>query len=180
MGIHTPENVKLLLSPRQSRGITCFIYMKIRTANPLDEPAIVAMAVAFRNHLQRDTPTDEQFQASIRTLLASPDAEFFVTHEVQEQALGYVLQRYRHSMWTNGLEATIEDLFVDPAFRKQGAGKALIEFALAGAASAGCTSVCLGTNEFNLASIRIYTSLGFNAISKRWNGRQIFFRKSIS
>jgi len=26
MDTHTPENVKPLLSPRQSRGITCFIY----------------------------------------------------------------------------------------------------------------------------------------------------------
>jgi hypothetical protein len=27
MDTHTPEKVKLLLSPRQSRGITCFIYV---------------------------------------------------------------------------------------------------------------------------------------------------------
>ena len=153
--------------------------MKIRIANPQDEPAIVTMAVAFRDHLERVTPTDEQFQASVRTLLTSPDAEFFVAHDAQEQALGYVLQRYRHSMWANGKEATIEDLFVDPVFRKQGTGKALIEFALARAVSEGCTSVCLDTNEFNLASTRIYTALGFNAVSKRWNGRQVSFRKSI-
>jgi ribosomal protein S18 acetylase RimI-like enzyme len=152
--------------------------MEIRIATLQDEPAIAAMAVAFRDHLERDTPTDEQFQASVRTLLASPDAEFFVACQ-QEQAQGYVLQRYRHSMWANGLEATIEDLFVDPACRQQGTGKALIEFALARAASAGCTSVCLDTNEFNLASTRIYTALGFNAVSKRWQGRQIFFRKAM-
>lgn len=152
--------------------------MHIRIATPQDEPAIVAMAVAFRNHLERHTPSDVQFGDSVRKLLGSQDAEFFIAM-VHGQASGYVLQRYRHSMWASGTEATIEDLFVDPSVRRQGTGKALIEFALAHACQAGCASVCLDTNEFNAASTRIYTGLGFSAMSKRWNGRQIFFRKSV-
>ncbi len=152
--------------------------MHIRIATLEDKPAIVAMAVAFRNHLERYMPSDTQFGDSVHTLLESRDAEFFIAL-AHGQPVGYVLQRYRHSMWASGTEATIEDLFVDPAVRGQGTGKALIEFALARACQAGCASVCLDTNEFNAASTRIYTGLGFSAMSKRWNGRQIFFRKSI-
>lgn len=136
------------------------------------------MAVAFRNHLERDTPTQLDFEHSVTRLLHSPDALFLVATG-EEGPVGYVLLRFRYSMWVCGLEATIEDLFVDPSARKQGVGKALIEGALDAAIAQGCLSVCLDTNEFNIASTAIYTQLGFNAISKRWNGRQVFFRKSL-
>jgi len=39
-----------------------------------------------------------------------------------------------------------------------------------------CTSVCLDTNENDAASTAIYPTLGFSAFSKRWNGRQVFYR----
>jgi GNAT superfamily N-acetyltransferase len=152
--------------------------MNIYAATTEDAAALVAMAVAFRNHLERDTPTEAQFERSVAELLDSPDARFFVAAN-HEGPVGYVLLRYRYSMWVCGVEATIEDLFVDPSARKNGAGKALIEEALQAAADHGCLSVCLDTNEFNVASTRIYTQLGFNAMSKRWNGRQVFFRKSL-
>ena len=152
--------------------------MHIRTALPEDASAIVQMAVAFRNHLERVTPTHDHFAESVSKLLVSPDAQLFIaTHG--GQSVGYVLQRYRYSMWACGTEATVEDLFVDPVARKCGVGKALMEFALGVAAERGCSSVCLDTNEFNVASTTIYTQLGFNSFSTRWNGRQVFFRKPM-
>jgi hypothetical protein len=54
-----------------------------------------------------------------------------------------------------------------------------MEFALQAATEHGCLSICLDTKEFNVASTTIYTQLGFNSMSKRWNGRQVFFRKPI-
>ncbi|RPI06041.1 MAG: GNAT family N-acetyltransferase [Ignavibacteriae bacterium] len=150
--------------------------MNIRRATSEDTTAIAELTVAFRNHLERATPTAKQFEESIATLLTSSDAEFYVA-ELQEKLVGYVLQRYRYSMWICGIEATIEDLFVDPAVRNRGVGKSLVEYALQAAIEHHCLSICLDTNEFNEASTAIYTQLGFSAISKRWNGRQIFFRK---
>ena len=152
--------------------------MSIYTATKADFAALVAMAVAFRSHLERETPTQSQFEHSIAELLDSPDAWFLIAAN-SDGPIGYVLLRYRFSMWVCGVEATIEDLFVDPCARKNGVGKALIELAIQAATDFGCLSVCLDTNEFNVASTAIYTQLGFNSTSKRWNGRQVFFRKSI-
>lgn len=152
--------------------------MTICTATTDHASALVAMAVAFRNHLERDAPSQAQFEKSISTLLHSPDAQFLIASD-GEGPFGYVLIRFRHSMWVSGAEATIEDLFVGPSKRKKGAGRALVESALQAAADHGCLSVCLDTNEFNAASTAIYTQLGFHSMSKRWNGRQIFFRKSL-
>jgi ribosomal protein S18 acetylase RimI-like enzyme len=152
--------------------------LDLRIATPLDVDRIAEMVVEFRNHLERATPTDAQFQASVARLLASEDAAFYLAIE-DGTAIGYVLQRFRFSMWAAGLEGTIEDLFVSPRHRQAGAGRRLISFALEQARAKGCTSVCLDTNENNVASTRIYTGLGFNAISKRWNGRQVFYRLNL-
>ena len=150
----------------------------IRTAVPGDAMAIAAMAIAFRDHLERTVPTDAQFRENVALLLGQDDAEFFIATRDGIPA-GYVLQRYRHSMWASGTEAGIEDLFVDPAVRRSGIGRQLIGHALDRAATRGCVTVCLDTNENNVASTRIYTGFGFNAVSKRWNGRQIFFRLNL-
>lgn len=149
--------------------------MDLRIATPQDLEPLSGMAIAFRNHLERAVPSDAQFQASVARLLDSEDAAFYMAHE-NGRPIGYVLQRFRYSMWAAGDEATIEDLFVSPDQRQNGAGKRLIQFAIEQAKAQGCRSVCLDTNENNLASTKIYTGLGFNAVSKRWNGRQVFYR----
>jgi ribosomal protein S18 acetylase RimI-like enzyme len=153
--------------------------MELRPATAADAPALAGLAIAFRNHLQRDLPTDDQFHASIAALVASGDAAFHLA--VAEGApVGYVLLRFRYSMWASGTEATIEDLFVNPAHRQRGAGRRLIQSALAEAARRDCATVCLDTNEHNQASTRIYTDLGFSAVSKRWQGRQLFYRLNLT
>jgi GNAT superfamily N-acetyltransferase len=152
--------------------------MEIRIATLEDRQAIADLASAFRNHLQRTEPTDGQFLQSVTQLLKADDAEFCLALE-EGIPVGYVLQRFRYSMWAAGTEATIEDLFVEPAFRGKGAGRQLIEFALDRARVLACATVCLDTNENNVASTRIYTQLGFSAVSKRWEGRQIFYRLKL-
>jgi ribosomal protein S18 acetylase RimI-like enzyme len=133
--------------------------MNLRIATPEDAECIAELVVEFRNHLERTAPSDAQFQASVSHLLGAEDAAFYLAIE-GGTAIGYVLQRFRFSMWAAGLEATIEDLFVSPKHRQSGTGKRLIQFALDQAKAKACTSVCLDTNENNLASTRIYTGLG--------------------
>ena len=152
--------------------------MHVRTATSDDVAAIAAMASDFRKHLQRLLPTDAQLLTSVGTLIGATDAEFFLAIE-DDMPVGYVLQRYRYSMWGSGTEATIEDLFVAPRGRGKRLGTQLIEFALRMAKARSCTSVCLDTNENNAASTRIYTRLGFDSMSKRWGARQLFFRLNL-
>lgn len=152
--------------------------MDIRIATAQDGNALAGMAIEFRNHLERTTPTDEQFLDSVAQLISTGDAEFYLASE-DGRPVGYVLQRFRFSMWAAGIEAALEDLFVSPSQRRDGAGLRLVQFALERARAKGCASVCLDTNENNEASTRIYSQLGFNAVSKRWQGRQIFYRLNL-
>ena len=152
--------------------------MPYRTAEDADAPTLVALALAFRNHLERDRPSLAQLAAGVSQLLAAPDAEFTLALQDGE-AVGYTLLRFRPSMWAGGLEATLEDLFVRPDHRGHGLGRGLVGFALARARDRCCVTICLDTNEHNEASTRIYRSFGFDAHSRRWGGRQMFYRRAL-
>ncbi len=154
--------------------------MNIRTASTDDLNHMSGLVISFRNHFKRTEPTDIEFVDGIKKLMKGEDAEFFIAFDVNNSPIGYVLQRYRFNMWANGTEARIEDLFVDPECRQSGTGKLLIEYALNRAIKKRCATICLDTNENNIASNKIYSQLGFNSASKSWdNGRQIFYRKSL-
>lgn len=152
--------------------------MTFRPAESADAPALVALALDFRDHLERDRPTSAQLEAGVGQLLAAPDAEFALVLQDGE-AVGYTLLRFRRSMWAGGMEATLEDLFVRPDRRGLGLGRGLVGVSLARARDRGCVTIGLDTNERNEASTRIYRSFGFDAHSRRWGGRQMFYRLAL-
>jgi hypothetical protein len=92
--------------------------LELRTATPLDAEPLAQLAIEFRNHLERTTPTDAQFLGSVTRLLSGDDGEFYLAIE-NDYPIGYVLQRFRFSMWAAGQEATLEDLFVSPRHHRQ-------------------------------------------------------------
>ncbi|BDU77626.1 GNAT family N-acetyltransferase [Mesoterricola sediminis] len=154
------------------------IQQHVRPAVAADAEALTRLAIAFRDHLQRATPTEAAFREAIAQLLAAPDALFLLA-ETADGPAGYVLLRFRLSMWAGGLDATLEDLYVDPAHRGRGVGRDLVGAALMAARERGAVTVGLDTNERNEASNRIYASFGFSGHSKRWDGRQVFLRLTL-
>jgi GNAT superfamily N-acetyltransferase len=60
------------------------------------------------------------------------------------------------STWTNGHYCYLEDLFVDPARRKTGAGRALIEAVYQEADARGCTRTYWVTQEGNATARALY------------------------
>ena len=154
--------------------------MPIILADSSDIPDLVRFTVSFRNSLQRTEPTESAFRSGIYHLMDSDDVEFLIYRNTEKDACGYILLRYFYSMWLPGLEARIEDLFVDEHYRAKGYGKELVGFAIEHAKEKQCQSIFLDTNENNIASNQIYQAFGFIFESKRWHdGRQILYRRSL-
>ncbi len=138
------------------------------------------MAVAFRDQLGRESPANEEFNASIRSLLTKGGAEFLMAVASDGSAAGFVQLRYRYSMWLSANEACIEDLFVVPNQRRQHLGTTLVEHALERAVEKGCASAVVDTNERNIPAIRLYSRLGFSSSSGHWDaGNQLWLRKRL-
>lgn len=151
----------------------------LHTATDADLACLAGLMVEFRDNLQRRSPSEAEFRTSIGRLLGDTNGMFGVACR-GGKAVGYVFLRRQFSAWASGDEAVLEDLYVSPDDRGQGAGKRLVEYALAGARRFGCVSVSLDTNEKNEYSNRLYRSLGFACERSRWaGGRQIRFDKSL-
>ena len=152
--------------------------MKMRRATIDDLESILTLVMGFRNYLNLKSPSESEFRNGLKKLMSGNDAEFFVVSKNGNVICGYILLRYRFSMWASGLEARIEDLFVSPSDRQKGTGKELVKYAIQKATEKGCVTICLDTNENNPVTMNMYTQLGFKAHKERWkNGRQIFFRR---
>ena len=141
---------------------------------------LIKLASSFRDELGRSKPSEEELRVNLGTLLADGDAEFFVALGDSGDAVGFIQQRYRYSMWVSGLEACIEDLYVVPESRHRSVGSKLVEYAVARAQAKNCRSIALDTNELNEPAILLYTRLGFSSESSRYSGgRQLWFERPL-
>jgi ribosomal protein S18 acetylase RimI-like enzyme len=75
---------------------------------------------------------------------------------------GLAVLRFRLSIWTEGLECYLAELYVAPDHRGKGLGRALMESAMEVARAKGADYMDLGTAETDVAARALYESLGFD------------------
>jgi ribosomal protein S18 acetylase RimI-like enzyme len=78
--------------------------------------------------------------------------------------------RFRPSLMTGALDAHLEELYVAPAKRGRGMGRALLEAAMEVARERGATHMDLGTSEDDVAARALYESAGFTNREGRPDG----------
>ncbi len=139
-----------------------------------DLESIRLLVTAFRDHLQADAPSESDLAAHLPQALTDSSIEFACAR-LQGRAVGYTQTRFFRSVWTSGLEALLEDLFVLPEFRGRAVGRALLRHALERARGRGARLVGLTTNERNRTAQGLYRSEGLSPQSARiWpDGREI-------
>jgi len=153
----------------------------VRIASKADIDCLTTLILAFRDHQGHNLPTEDQLRDSLRRLLVDEHTQFFIADDSKGACTGYVQQRYRWSLWTQALQADIEDLFVTPAMHRRGVGRQLVTFAIAQANSRGCKQISVDTNERNAEALSLYGKLGCSAESPRWNGgRRVLLRQRLS
>jgi GNAT superfamily N-acetyltransferase len=76
--------------------------------------------------------------------------------------LAHVL--FHRSTWSPTWYCYLEDLFVDPAQRQKGAGRALIEATYREADARGCTRTYWATQEFNYKARMLYDEVATKSV----------------
>lgn len=76
--------------------------------------------------------------------------------ELDGRLVGTVHYIQHRSCWTVGDYVYLQDLYVDPAIRGMGVGRALIEHVYARASEAGAARVWWLTHESNAQAMRLY------------------------
>ena len=160
--------------------------LTIRPATPADIPEILAFireladyehepasAIATHADLLRDGfgPTP-RFHCLIADWSEStPSASVFQpTTNNQQPAtvfpVGFALYFHNYSTWRGNAGIFLEDLFVRPAFRGRGIGKALIAAVAALAVAEGCSRFEWAVLDWNTPAIDFYNSLGATPMSE--------------
>ncbi|HTR47876.1 MAG TPA: ribosomal protein S18-alanine N-acetyltransferase [Verrucomicrobiae bacterium] len=129
--------------------------MLIRAAVPQDIPQIMTLAGS--------SETAAHWSAREYDALFAPEAPeraALVAYEREDAIAGFVVARC-------GEEWELENVVVDPMFRRRGIGRALIEELMRRARQGGAKDVFLEVRESNAAARALYGKMGFREEGRR-------------
>lgn len=132
--------------------------VEVRRAGVEDAAAIARLLHDFNSEFDEPTPGVETLDGYVRRLLDEGEIAVLLAGEGPD---GISLIRFRPSVWTGGPEAHLQELYVVPAQRGHGIGRALLEATMVAAREAGATGIDLNTGETDTAARALYESMGF-------------------
>ena len=132
--------------------------VEIRRAGAEEAPAIARLLHDFNTEYSEPTPGIEALADYSQKMLEAGEMTVLLAGAGPD---GLSLIRFRTCVWTGGPEAHLQELYVVPALRGNGIGRALLEATIAVAREAGATGIDLNTGETDTAARALYESAGF-------------------
>ncbi len=134
--------------------------VEIRAARAADVPAIHAMIAALAQ-FERLSDVHIATQQDITVALFGPNAAAEVLLCIKdEKPVAFALFFHHFSTFLGRRGLWLEDLFVLPAYRRQGLGKALLRALAALAVERGCGRFEWAVLDWNAPAIEFYRGLG--------------------
>jgi ribosomal protein S18 acetylase RimI-like enzyme len=130
----------------------------VRRAKVSDARAAARLLHDFNREFGEATPPVAVLAKRIARLLEGGDTAVLLASDGPD---GVAVLRFRAAIWSSGLECYLAELYVVPARRGQGLGRALMEAALEMARDRGADTMEIGVDEPDLAARSLYESLGF-------------------
>lgn len=132
--------------------------VRVRRAEPEDVAAVGRLLHDFNVEFDDPTPGPEALSERVRELIESGETVVLLVGDGPD---GLAVLRFRRALWSPGLESYLAELYVVPALRGEGRGRALMEAAIELARERGADSMELGTSDDDIAARALYESLGF-------------------
>ena len=126
----------------------------------------------FQNEFEEPTPGVAALTERVRRFIEEDEAVFLLTGKGPD---GFAQLRFRPSLITGALGAHLEELYVAPAERGRGLGRALLEAAIEIAREKGANHIDLNTSETDVAARELYESAGFTNREGRPDGPVMLF-----
>ncbi len=130
----------------------------IRVATAADAAAVGRMLDAFNREFDEPSPGPERLAERLTALLDGGDTAVLVGGAGPD---GLAVLRFRPSLWSSGQECHLAELYVAPALRGRGLGRALMTAAMTLARGRGADHMDLGTSEDDVAARALYERMGF-------------------
>jgi ribosomal protein S18 acetylase RimI-like enzyme len=133
--------------------------LAVRLGEIADAEAIGRLLHDFNSEYDEPTPGPRKLAERVGELLTGGQTTVLLGGSGPD---GLAVLRFRPSIWTEGLECYLAELYVAPGQRGHGLGRALMEAAIEHARRAGADYMDLGTGEDDVAARALYESLGFS------------------
>jgi len=149
----------------------------VRRAELSDAEEVGRMLHDFNEEYEDVTPGPDVIARRLRPLMESGETAVLLVGDGPD---GLAVLRFRPSIWVEGLECYLAELYVRPALRGEGRGRALMEAVLAFARGRGAGYIELNTGEDDKAARGLYESLGFsNREGKPDGASQLYYELEL-
>src|ERR1700750_2066695 len=131
----------------------------------------------FNDEYEDVTPPPEMIAQRIGSLIETGETAVLLVGDGPD---GLAVMRFRPSIWIEGLECYLAELYVRPPLRGQGRGRALMEAVLDLARERGAGYIELNTDENATAARARYERLGFsNREGKPDGASQLYYELDL-
>jgi ribosomal protein S18 acetylase RimI-like enzyme len=131
----------------------------VRRATSGDAANVARLLHDFNTEFDEPTPSVEVLAGRVRELIAGGTIVALLAGDGPD---GLAQFRFLRSVWSEGLDLYLEELYVVPDRRGKGIGRALLEATMASGREAGATRIDLNTGETDTAARALYESSGFS------------------
>jgi ribosomal protein S18 acetylase RimI-like enzyme len=151
--------------------------LTVRRAGVDDAPEVARLLHDFNTEFDEPTPDVLALSERADELLADGEITVLLAGKKPD---GIALLRFRPSIWTDTLDAYLEELYIAPAKRGRGMGRALLEAAIDTAREAGAAHIDLTTGETDTAARALYKSTGFtNREGSPGGPRMLYYERAL-
>jgi ribosomal protein S18 acetylase RimI-like enzyme len=102
----------------------------------------------------------------LRKFLASPELGHAWVFWDEETPVGYIVLTFGYSFEYHGRDSFIDELYIEPQYRRQGIGKRAMQFVEERARELGVNAIHLEVDEGNDPAAELYRRTGFDDHSR--------------
>ncbi len=132
----------------------------IRPAQRSDAPAIHQFIIDLAIYEKAEHEVESSIADIERSLFDQPMSSAALMCEIDGKTAGFAVYFASYSTWLGHHGIYLEDLYVSPAFRGLGAGRALLREVARIAVSQGCRRMEWSVLNWNTPAIRVYDAVG--------------------
>jgi GNAT superfamily N-acetyltransferase len=140
--------------------------LKLRRAVRADVPLILDYIRELTEYERAPDKVVARAEDLERHLFGDDPIAFAVMAECDGRDAGWAVWFYNFSTWEGRPGLYLEDLYVRPAFRGRGLGKALLKHLAAVALERGCTRYIWQVLDWNTPSLEFYRAMGATVLEE--------------
>lgn len=148
----------------------------VRRAEVPDAATIAALLHAFNTEFDTETPGVEVLAQRLRVLLA--EASTFAVLG-GSPATGVALVTLRPNIWSDGPVALLDEMYVEPAHRGDGIGRAILLQMVDICRDLGVAAIEINVDESDAGAQRFYERHGFSGTDPDSGERAFYFYRSL-